>query len=67
MADTPPRDLRITVLKPAVRGRPKAEDPKTTLSTWVKATHYDQIVRMANEQEKSVSALVRDLLTLRLK
>lgn len=64
MADEP---QQMMVIAPRRRGRPRVQEPRTTVCTWMEARHYDQIVRMANQQEKSVSALVRDLLVLRLK
>jgi hypothetical protein len=61
------KEPQMTVVAPRGRGRPKVTEPRTTLCTWMEARHYDQIVKMAIQQEKSVSALVRDLLVLRLK
>lgn len=46
------------------RGRPKVEEPRTSVSAWVEVKHYDQLVKMANQREQSVSALVRDLIKL---
>lgn len=49
------------------RGRPpKTEEPRTTLSAWVETKHYDQLVKMANRRDQSLSSLVRDLLKIRL-
>lgn len=62
MADEP----QMTILTPR-RGRPRIMASPTTVSTAVEATHYDKLVRMAKHQDKSVAALVRDLLVLRLK
>jgi hypothetical protein len=62
MADEP----QMIVMTPR-RGRPRLEVSKTSLTTWVETAHYDQIVKMAQKQEKSVSGLVREMLTLRLK
>lgn len=47
-------------------GRPKAE-PGTVLSTYVRTADYDRLVRVALKQDRSVAALVRDLLQLKLK
>lgn len=49
------------------RGRPKVDEPRTTVCAWVEARHYDRLVQIAHRQEKSISAVVRDLLILRLK
>jgi hypothetical protein len=48
------------------RGRPKASDPGISLCTRVPTSEYDRLVRMANQRETSVSALVRQMLVLRL-
>lgn len=50
-------------------GRPKVEEPHTRVSTWVEVKHYDQLVRLANQRDQSVSALMRDTVRdlLRLK
>ena len=46
------------------RGRPKADQPRTTLSTWIETKEYDQLVKLANRREQSLSSLVRDLLKI---
>jgi hypothetical protein len=48
------------------RGRPKAQEPTTPVTAWVKPSEYDRIVRLANQRETSVSGLVRDLIRLKL-
>jgi hypothetical protein len=52
---------------PTRRGRPRAEEPMTTLSTRVPTAAYDRLVRIANMRNESVSSLVRSLLVLRLR
>lgn len=47
-------------------GRPRAE-PGTVLSTYVRTSDYDRLVRMATKADKSIASLVRDLLRLKLK
>lgn len=49
------------------RGRPKAQEPGSAVMTWLKASEHDQLVRLAKEQDQSVSALVRDLLKQNLR
>ena len=49
------------------RGRPPAEDAKTPVTAWVHVSEYDRLVKMANQQDKSVSSLVRSLLVLKLR
>jgi len=59
MADDPPPKR-----KP---GRPRVEEPGTRLSTFLRNSDYDRLVRLALKQDRSVSALVRDLLKVRLR
>jgi len=47
-------------------GRPRVAEPGVALSTYVRASDYDRIARLALKQDRSVSAIVRDLLRLRL-
>lgn len=48
------------------RGRPAADEPHTTVTSWIPVSHYDQLVRAANQRNQSVSSLVKQLLVLRL-
>ena len=48
------------------RGRPPAEEPSTSLSTWIPTQHYDRLAKHANRQGVSMSALVRDMIILQL-
>jgi hypothetical protein len=50
----------------APRGRPRVADPMTSIGTRLPSADYDRLVRAANLQDKSLAALVRQLLTLRL-
>jgi hypothetical protein len=60
-------DLPVVILPPRrPRGRPRATDPKEHLTTWIPTPIYDELIRRANARGESVSALVRDLLILRL-
>lgn len=49
------------------RGRPRTSEPHSTVSVWVPTRLHDQLIKLANEQEKTVSQLVKSLLMLRLK
>jgi hypothetical protein len=60
-------DSSFMVVGPQRRGRPRAQERGTTLSTWLPESQYDQLVRLANRREQSVSSLVRDLLKFKLK
>lgn len=48
------------------RGRPPAAEPRTSVSTWLPASYHDRLIRVARQQDVSVSAVVRQLLILRL-
>lgn len=48
------------------RGRPQSSEPGSTISVWVPASAHDRIVRLAAKRDQSVSAVVRQLLILRL-
>jgi hypothetical protein len=52
---------------PRPRGRPPADEPGARLTTWVRASEYDRLCKLAQKRDQSVSALVRSLLILRLR
>ena len=45
--------------RPNRGGRPKAAEPGLRLSTWIRTTDYDRLVKLARLREQSLSALVR--------
>lgn len=50
------------------RGRPRAIEPGSTVSVWLPASYHDRLIQLAAlREDKSVSALVRQLLILRLR
>jgi hypothetical protein len=49
------------------RGRPKHAEPSSSVSVWLPAGAHDKLIRLANQQETSISALVRSLLLLKLR
>ena len=55
------------VLEPPRRGRPPADQPGSTVCTWLPASYHDRLIQLANQREQSVSSLVRSLLILRLR
>jgi hypothetical protein len=57
-ADDPPRR------RP---GRPRVDEPGARLSTFVRQGDYDRLVRLALKEDRSVAALVRELLNLKLR
>ena len=48
------------------RGRPRTA-PSSSVSTWLPDDAHDKLIRLAAEQETSISALVRSLLLLKLR
>ena len=57
--------MKAVAVKP--RGRPRVTEPGTTVSTWLRPGEHDRLIKLANLKETSVSALVRQLLVLRLR
>jgi hypothetical protein len=53
-------------LPPRKGGRPRVDDPRTTVTTYVRTADYDRLVRLALKHDRTVSAIVRDLLKLKL-
>ena len=49
------------------RGRPRVNEPGSSVSTWLPAGYHDKLIEMANQREVPVSALVRQLIIMRLK
>jgi hypothetical protein len=62
MSDSPP--LKSSSSKP--RGRPRVEAPGATVSTWLPPDAHDRLIRLAQREEKTISALVRELLKLKI-
>jgi len=48
-------------------GRPRVEEPRTTVTTYIRTADYDRLLRLALKQEQSLSGLVRDLLKLKIR
>lgn len=49
------------------RGRPRNAEPSSSVSTWLPAGAHDKLIRLANREETSISALVRRLVLVRLR
>jgi hypothetical protein len=47
-------------------GRPSLDEKGSSVSTWLSARDHDRLIRLANEREQTVSALVRQLLTRKI-
>lgn len=61
-----PNDATFVERRARPRGRPRVEEPLSAISTRLPASYHDRLIRIANAQEISVSAVVRQLLILRL-
>lgn len=48
-------------------GRPKADEPSSSVSTWMRVREHDALVKLARRCDLSVSAVVRALILQRLK
>lgn len=49
------------------RGRPRVEESRACVSTWLPAGVHDRLIELAKREKQSISATVRQLLILRLK
>lgn len=58
-------DRKTSTVRP--RGRPRVKEPGSAVTTWLRASEHDRLIKIANEREVKVSALVRQLIVLRLK
>lgn len=47
-------------------GRPRVDEPRASVSTWLPAGAHDRLIALAKREEQSISATVRRLLILRL-
>lgn len=47
-------------------GRPRATEARAQLSASIRVSDYDALIKLARVHEKSLAALVRELLHLRL-
>lgn len=48
-------------------GRPRLDQPLSTVSTRLPPQVHDELIKLANHQEESVSETLRQLLILRLR
>lgn len=44
------------------RGRPRAPEPRVSISTWVPVSQYERILQQANQQELTLSKYVKEAL-----
>lgn len=47
-------------------GRPPAPEPGSAITTWMPVSTHDKLIRLAQRQEVSVSALVRQFVILQI-
>ena len=52
--------MMIAVLTPNRRGRPRAEEPRSSVTCVVTARQHDALIREAHARRVSVSALIRE-------
>lgn len=52
--------------EPKKRGRPRAKEARSTVSSWVLARHHEKLAEVARQEEVSVSAYVRRVLMVSL-
>lgn len=64
MKENEPSEDSLVIAVPRRRGRPRAEQQSLRVSAWIPTHEYDRLVKTANRRDQSVSALVRDLLTI---
>lgn len=48
-------------------GRPRVEEPRASVSTWLPAGAHDRLIELAKREERSISETVRRLLIFHLK
>jgi hypothetical protein len=48
------------------RGRPRVDPPGSAVMTWLRPDEHDRLIQLAKREEKTISALVRELLKLKI-
>ncbi len=48
-------------------GRPRVLESRASVSVWLPASAHDRLIQLANKQDQSISATIRQLLAVRLK
>ncbi len=59
--------IALPVPIPRGPGRPRVDEPLTSISVRVPLGAHDRLIHLANERNASLSHLVRELLILRLR
>jgi hypothetical protein len=52
---------------PKPRGRPRMAEAGAKVTTYVRTSDYDRLLRLAHSHDRSLSGLIRDLLKLKLR
>jgi hypothetical protein len=52
---------------PRPRGRPRAEEPLSPITTWVPTAMHDRLIKLANQKDEPLSATIRELLAREIK
>jgi predicted CopG family antitoxin len=47
-------------------GRPRVDPPGARVTTWIRSSDYDRLLKLAQQQDKSISGVIRELLKLKL-
>jgi len=47
-------------------GRPRKDEPLSPVTTWVSPAVHDRLLRLARQQDQSVSGVLRNVLILKL-
>lgn len=48
-------------------GRPRVDEPRASVSTWLPAKDHDRLIELANKCGQSVSATIRQVLILTIR
>lgn len=58
------RDDRVVQPAPHPGGRPRVEEPRTSVSAWLPARKHDRLIQLANRHEQSLSATLNQLIDI---
>lgn len=47
-------------------GRPRVIEPRASVSVWLPASTHDRLIQLAQKQDQSISATIRQILKTRL-
>jgi hypothetical protein len=58
-------DIKLTPV-PSRRGRPRVKDATVPVTTWVPRSTFDRLTAYARKHDESMSAILRNMVILRL-